>query len=37
MSSAYHTPVDYWLAQPIGELFRWVSVAKELSEERENH
>jgi hypothetical protein len=33
MSSAYHTPVDFWLAQPIEELHDWVAAASVLAKE----
>jgi hypothetical protein len=34
MSSAFHTPVDYWLSQPLGELYSWIVAANAVNEER---
>jgi hypothetical protein len=35
MSTNFHTPVEFWLGLTLPELYEWISVAKELSEE--NH
>jgi hypothetical protein len=33
MSSAYHTPVDFWISRPVKELHGWLSVASDMSKE----
>ncbi|MDF9845568.1 MULTISPECIES: hypothetical protein [unclassified Paenibacillus] len=33
-SSAYFSPIPYWLGMPIKELYEWVDTANELTEER---
>lgn len=30
MSSNFHSPLDYWLNLPIGELFEWTMKANEM-------
>lgn len=36
MSSAYHTPVGYWLELPMVELMQWAMTGKEMNEEKRN-
>jgi hypothetical protein len=34
MSSAFHTPVDYWLSLPLEELYSWIMAANAVNDER---
>jgi hypothetical protein len=33
LSANFHTPVDYWVNLPLGELYTWASTARELAAE----
>lgn len=34
MAQTYHTPIEWWLDQPVVELFDWVMIAKNMLEEQ---
>lgn len=33
LSANFHTPVDYWINLPLGELYVWATTARDLAGE----
>ncbi|OMD00047.1 hypothetical protein MKX34_26730 [Paenibacillus sp. FSL R5-0636] len=37
LSSAYFSPIPYWLGMPVSEMYDWVDTANEMNKEREHN